>query len=117
MTYGTTAAVNALLTRSGAWVGLLATEGFGQILSLARSQTPGPIVAWMNMVKPDPLADLADTREVSERMQASGRIDVKLDLDHLRQAVSELLERGVDALAVGFLHSYANPGTSNVPPS
>ncbi|MGA8218677.1 MAG: hydantoinase/oxoprolinase family protein, partial [Solirubrobacterales bacterium] len=43
------------------------------------------------------------------RMQASGRIDVKLDLDHLRQAVSELLERGVDALAVGFLHSYANP--------
>ncbi|MGZ3391557.1 MAG: hydantoinase/oxoprolinase family protein, partial [Isosphaeraceae bacterium] len=109
MTYGTTAAVNALLTRSGARVGLLTTQGFGQILHLARSQTPGPIVAWMNMVKPDPLADLSDTREVPERMRASGQVDVELDPDPFRQAVGELIDRGVEALAVGFLHSYANP--------
>src|SRR6476659_7429902 len=47
LTYGTTAAVNARLTREGARVGLLTTEGFGHILHLARSQTPGPLVGWM----------------------------------------------------------------------
>ena len=64
--YGTTAAVNALLTRSGATVGLLVTEGFREILHLARSQTPGPLVGWLNMEKPEPLADLELTVEIEE---------------------------------------------------
>ena len=61
------------------------------------------------MIKPAPLADLSDTREIHERMHASGQIDVELDDRQLRAAVKELVDRGVEALAVGFLHSYANP--------
>ena len=47
-------------------------EGFKQILHLARSQTPGPLAGWIIMIKPDPPASLADTREAVERMDARG---------------------------------------------
>ena len=107
--YGTTAAVNALLTRSGATVGLLVTEGFREILHLARSQTPGPLVGWLNMDKPEPLADLELTAEISERVLADGTIERPLDEDAVRAAAERLVVAGAEAVAVVFLHSYANP--------
>ena len=107
--YGTTAAVNALLTRSGARVGLLTTAGFRQILHLARSQTPGPLVGWLNMTKPEPLADLADTREIQERILASGTVATPLDEAEARVSIQELVDVGITVFAVGLLHSYANP--------
>ena len=61
--HGTTVATNAVLESKGARVGLITTQGFGQILHLARSQTPGPLAGWIIMIKPDPPASLADTRE------------------------------------------------------
>src|SRR5918998_5079804 len=70
--HGTTVATNALLEAKGARVGLITTQGFEQILHLARSQTPGPLAGWIIMVKPDPPASLADTREAVERMDARG---------------------------------------------
>ena len=70
--HGTTVATNAVLESKGARVGLITTQGFGQILHLARSQTPGPLAGWIIMVKPDPPASLADTREAVERMDARG---------------------------------------------
>ena len=107
--YGTTAAVNALLTRSGATVGLLVTDGFREILHLARSQTPGPLVGWLNMEKPEPLADLELTAEISERVLADGTIERPLDEDAVRAAAERLIAGGAEAVAVVFLHSYANP--------
>jgi len=107
--YGTTAAVNALLTRSGARTALLTTVGFGQVLHLARSQTPGPLVGWLNMIKAEPLADLTDTREIDERIRASGAIETPLDEDQVRESVRELVDAGVAVFAVGLLHAYANP--------
>lgn len=107
--YGTTAAVNALLTRRGATVGLLVTDGFREILHLARSQTPGPLVGWLNMEKPEPLADLALTAEIRERTLADGTIELALDEDAVRTSAERLLAGGAEALAVVFLHSYANP--------
>ena len=70
--HGTTVATNAVLESKGARVGLITTQGFGQILHLARSQTPGPLAGWIIMIKPDPPASLADTREAVERMDARG---------------------------------------------
>src|SRR5947207_1733487 len=70
--HGTTVATNAVLEAKGARVGLVTTKGFKQILHLARSQTPGPLAGWIIMQKPDPPASLADTREVTERMDARG---------------------------------------------
>ena len=107
--YGTTAAVNALLTRSGATVGLLVTEGFREILHLARSQTPGPLVGWLNMEKPEPLADLELTVEIEERTLADGTIETPLDENAVREAAERLVAAGAEAVAVVFLHSYTNP--------
>ena len=102
--YGSTAALNVLLTRQGATIGLLTTEGFGQILHLARSQTPGPLVGWLNWVKPDPLVPLELTREVPERVRPDGTVEVPFDDDVARSAIEDLAGRGVEAIAVVFLH-------------
>ncbi len=83
--HGTTVATNAVLESKGARVGLITTQGFGQILHLARSQTPGPLAGWIIMVKPDPPASLADTREAVERMDARGNTLVAVDREQVEE--------------------------------
>ena len=107
--YGMTAAVNALLTRKGARVGLVVTQGMHQVLHLARSQTPGPLVGWLNMDKPEPLAALELTAEVPERVLADGTVERGLDETAARAAIEDLVARGAETIAVALLHSYANP--------
>jgi N-methylhydantoinase A len=107
--YGSTCALNALLTRSGPRIGLITTEGFGQILHLAKSQTPGPLVGWLNWLKPEPLVSLEYTRTISERTRANGSVDQPIDAAEIRVTIEDLLLTGVEALAVVFMHSYANP--------
>ncbi|HET9461744.1 MAG TPA: hydantoinase/oxoprolinase N-terminal domain-containing protein, partial [Gaiellaceae bacterium] len=85
--HGTTVATNAVLESKGARVGLITTNGFKQILHLARSQTPGPLAGWIIMIKPDPPASLADTREAVERMDARGETVVPVDEEQVEQIV------------------------------
>jgi N-methylhydantoinase A len=107
--HGTTVATNAVLESKGARVGLITTMGFKQILHLARSQTPGPLAGWIIMIKPDPPASLADTREATERMDARGNTVVAVDEAQVEQIVRELVENGVESLTVGLVNSYVNP--------
>ena len=106
--HGTTVATNALLEGRGSKVGLVATEGFGGTLHLARGMTPGPLAGWITMIKPDPLADLENTIEARERMDPNGEVITPLDEDALRADLAALLDRGMEALTISFLHSYAN---------
>ncbi|WP_040795170.1 hydantoinase/oxoprolinase family protein, partial [Nocardia higoensis] len=48
-------------------------------------------------------------RVVPERIDAAGTVLIPLDEDAVREQVRLLRERGVDAIAVAFLHSYRNP--------
>jgi N-methylhydantoinase A len=107
--HGTTVATNAVLESKGARVGLITTKGFGQILHLARSQTPGPLAGWIIMIKPDPPASLADTREAVERMDARGQTVVPVDEAQVEAVVRELVESGVETLTVALVNSYVNP--------
>ncbi len=107
--HGTTVATNAVLESKGARVGLITTQGFGQILHLARSQTPGPLAGWIIMVKPDPPASLADTREAVERMDARGTTLVPVDTAQVEGIVRDLVESGVETLTVALVNSYVNP--------
>ena len=107
--HGTTVATNAVLESKGARVGLVTTQGFGQILHLARSQTPGPLAGWIIMIKPDPPASLADTREVVERMDARGGTVVPVDEQQAEEIIRDLVESGVESLTVGLINSYVNP--------
>ncbi len=106
--HGTTVATNAVLEGKGARVGLITTRGFGQILHLARSQTPGPLAGWIIMVKPDPPASLADTREAVERMDARGRTLVPVDREQVRGIVSDLVASGVESLTISLINAYVD---------
>jgi len=106
--HGTTVATNAVLESKGARVGLITTQGFGQILHLARSQTPGPLAGWIIMIKPDPPASLADTREAVERLDARGQTLVPVDSDQVAGIVRELVDSGVESLTVSLMNSYVD---------
>jgi N-methylhydantoinase A len=106
--HGTTVATNAVLESKGARVGLITTSGFRQILHLARSQTPGPLAGWIIMIKPDPPASLADTREAVERMDARGETIVEVDVHQVEGIVRDLVESGVETLTVALINSYVN---------
>jgi len=107
--HGTTVATNAVLESKGARVGLITTQGFAQILHLARSQTPGPLAGWIIMEKPDPPASLADTREAVERMGPRGETVVEVDEAQVEEIVRDLIDSGVESLTVGLINSYVNP--------
>ncbi len=107
--HGTTVATNAVLEGKGARVGLLVTEGFEYTLHLAKAWTPGPLFGWINMDKPDPLASLADTRGIPERMNARGEVVRELDLATATALIDDLCSSGIEALTISLMHSYANP--------
>lgn len=106
--HGTTVATNVILEGKGARVGLVTTAGFKQILHLARSQTPGPLAGWIIMIKPDPPASLADTREVHERMSAQGTVVRDLDEAQAEQVMRELIDSGIESLTISLINSFAN---------
>src|SRR5215216_4393807 len=106
--HGTTVATNAVLESKGARVGLITTQGFQQILHLARSQTPGPLAGWIVMIKPDPQPSLADTGEAVERMDARGETLVPVDRDQVRAVVEDLIATGVESLTISLINSYVD---------
>ena len=107
--HGTTVATNAVLEEKGARVGLITTEGFQQILHLARSQTPGPLAGWVIMVKPDPPALLSDTREAIERMDPRGNTVKPVDVAQVEGIIKDLVDSGIESLTIGLINSYVNP--------
>ncbi len=87
---------------------MITTTGFQQILHLARSQTPGPLAGWIIMIKPDPPASLADTREAVERMDPRGETITPVDEEQVETIVRSLVESGVETLTVALINSYVN---------
>ena len=106
--HGTTVATNAILEGKGARVGLVTTDGFRQVLQIARSYVPGGLAGWIIWPKPEPLADLQDTVEVVGRIGADGEEVVPLDADGARTALRRLATAGVEALTISLINAYAN---------
>ncbi|MEO8749562.1 MAG: hydantoinase/oxoprolinase family protein [Allobranchiibius sp.] len=106
--HGTTVATNAVLEGKGARVGLVTTDGFRQVLQIARSFVPGGLAGWIIWPKPEPLAALEDTVEVIERVSANGKIVTELDENDVRAKLGRLRGQGIEALAVCLINSYAN---------
>lgn len=104
---GTTVSLNAVLERRGSRVGLIVTEGFGDILEIARLKVPDPFD--LGTQRPEPLVPRMFVREVRERVLSSGKIHLELDAEGLREQVTALLGEQVDSLAVTFINAYVNP--------
>ena len=106
--HGTTIATNAILEGKGARVGLVTTDGFRQVLQIARSFVPGGLAGWIIWPKPEPLADLQDTVEVVGRIGADGTEVTPLDEAGARTALTRLAGQGIEALTISLINSYAN---------
>lgn len=104
MRLSTTKGTNALLERSGGRTLFLITEGFKDLLHIRNQQRPD--LFSLNIKKPTPYYD--HIIEVSERLDSSGSVLKKLDLNVLKTLIRPILSH-FDAVAVCFMHSYLNP--------
>ncbi len=106
MTNGTTAGLNAFLERRGARVALLTTRGFRDVYELGRANRPD--MYNVRYRPPAPLVRRRSIYEVDERIGADGAVLVAVDEEAMGE-LGEHLAENYDAVAICFLHSYANP--------
>lgn len=106
--HGTTVATNAVLEGKGAKAGLVVTQGYRQILQVARSLVPGGLAAWITWPKPEPLAALECTVEIDERLDANGGVVKPVDKAQTRAALETLKAQNIEALTICTINSYVN---------
>jgi N-methylhydantoinase A len=104
--HGTTVGTNATLERNGARCGMITTRGFRDVLELGRRERP-ELFGLKGTYQP--LIPREFRLEVTERLNSDGSVRLPLDEAEVDQAVRELRDRGVEALLICFLNSYANP--------
>ncbi|NEV02417.1 hydantoinase/oxoprolinase family protein [Bradyrhizobium uaiense] len=105
--HGATVIINALTERKGAKVGLITTEGFRDTLEIARGNRPDFFN--LHYQKPKPFVPRYLRRELPGRMSYKGEELRPLDLSGLLAIIDDFKTDGVEAVAICFLHSYANP--------
>jgi len=105
--HGSTIVINALTERKGAKTGLITTKGFRDVLEITRANRPD--LYNMYYTKPKPFVSRQFRLEVRERMNYKGEELEPLSVEDVRTAVDYFKKEGVEAIAVCFLHSYANP--------
>ena len=105
--HATTLFTNTLIERKGARAGLITTRGFRDTLEIGRERKYE--LYDLTIAKPPPLVPRDRRLEATERIGADGEVLERLDEASLDEAMSGLVRTGVDAVAIGFLHAYANP--------
>ena len=107
LAHGTTVVINALTERKGVKVGLITTEGFRDTLEIARGNRPDFFN--LHYEKPRPFVPRVLRCELPERTSYRGVEMKPLDLSGLPSILDHFRAHGVQAIAVSFLHSYADP--------
>ena len=108
MFHGTTTATNAILEGKTPPTALITTAGFKYVLEIGRHDIPrhGNLYGWIKPTRP-----ITPDRvfEVPERLDVNGAVLTPLDEGQARVVARQLAQLGVPAVAVVFLHAYANP--------
>ena len=105
--HGSTIAINTVLERKGAKTALITTQGMRDVYAIGRGNRPDAFNLFFH--RPQPLVPRDLTFELPERMNAAGEVLVPLDPAAATQLAQKLTALDVEAVAVCFLHSYANP--------
>jgi N-methylhydantoinase A len=104
--HGTTVVINSITERKGVKVGLITTKGFRDSLEIARGNRPDFFN--LHYQKPIPFVPRYLRRELPGRMSYRGEEIESLDMALLPSILDDFKSEGVAAVAVCFLHSYAN---------
>lgn len=107
LAHGTTVVINSLTERKGAKVGLITTLGFRDTLEIARGNRPDFFN--LHYEKPEPFVPRYLRQELPGRMSYQGEEMTPLDLTGLQDILDGFKQEGVEAVAICYLHSYANP--------
>ena len=107
LSHGTTVATNTILQHGGARVGMVTTAGFRDLLEIGRQKRPSVYDLFAD--KPLVLVPRHLRREVDERVAYDGTVITKMNAKAVRELLRDLIASDIDALAVCFLHAYANP--------
>jgi N-methylhydantoinase A len=108
LVHGTTIAINTVIQRNGASLGLLVTAGFSDLLEIQRLRLASPVN--FTATRPLPLIPRYRVGEVTERILADGTVDTTLDREELLREATRLVEReGAEALVVSFVNAYRTP--------
>jgi N-methylhydantoinase A len=107
LAHGTTLVINALTERRGVVTGLITTEGFRDVLEIARGNRPDFFN--LHYEKPPPFVPRYLRREVPGRLTVDGAERRPLDLRGLPAILDDFRAEGVQAVAICLLHSYADP--------
>ncbi|MEM8857281.1 MAG: hydantoinase/oxoprolinase family protein [Chloroflexota bacterium] len=105
--HGTTLVTNAMIERKGAKTALMTTQGFRDSNEIGR-ETRYDLYDLM-LEQPKPLVPRYLRFGVPQRTLADGTTHTKLDEAHVERLAKELADRGIEAVAVAFLHSFTNP--------
>ncbi|PZN49682.1 MAG: methylhydantoinase, partial [Proteobacteria bacterium] len=105
--HGTTLATNALIERRGAKTALVTTEGFRDVIEM---RTENRFEQYdLNLRLPTPLIPREHRFTVRGRISAEGQELQPLDEAALEEIADRIAAEGFGAVAIGFIHSYANP--------
>ena len=104
--HGTTLATNAIIERTGAKTALIATDGFTDSLEIAYEHRFEQSDLFME--RPKPLVPRHLRLGIKERIASDGSVLIPLDENSVKEAVMKCKEEKVEAIAIGFLHCYAN---------
>ncbi len=105
--HGTTLVTNAVIERKGAKTALLTTTGFEDVLEIGRELRYD--IYDLSLTMPEPLIPRNWRKGIDERLDKTGNIIQKIKPQQLEATVAELVEAGVESIAVSFLHSFSNP--------
>ena len=105
--HGTTLITNAIIERKGARTALLATRGFRDSIEIGREHRYELYDLMLEM--PQPLVPRYLRFDVPQRTLADGATLQELDIAYVERLAHELTEAGVEAVAIAFLNSFANP--------
>jgi N-methylhydantoinase A len=105
--HGTTLVTNALIERTGSRTALLATAGFRDVLEMRREHRYE--LYDLHIELPAPLVPRHLRFDVPERILADGSVHIGLDEECVTRLGRELAQRGIEAVAVCFLHAFTNP--------
>ncbi|SHE32810.1 N-methylhydantoinase A [Desulforamulus putei DSM 12395] len=105
--HGTTVIINALTERKGAKTGLITTKGFRDVLEIGRGNRPD--LYNVRYQKPTPFVPRYLRQEVEERLNYKGEVLTPLNKEQVKAVVEYFKQEKVEAIAVTYLHAYANP--------